>query len=244
MFDVFDPGGLEIEIIPLKIRCGFSSSFLLFSRSKIWRMKSIRINQPSQAQKEQQLSKSSPIADKRSRRTKPATMKDNGGDRQLKRAASCEKNDADAESFYPLFNPKSKKMKETMENVVKESAEMRKNGSTLVADNQKCSCTECNSTFEFNFSAPNNSKNGPFACVKCNDKFCGSSLCDSSEFSCDFCTGGLCRKCRDYDEKMLRCDGCGVTSCNSLFDGCKSCPTFVPDEYYDGLPICQECRTW
>lgn len=89
-------------------------------------------------------------------------MKANDGDRQSKRAASCEKNDADAETFYPLFNPKSKKMKETMESVVKESAEMHKNG-TLVGDNQKCSCTECNSTFEFNFSAPNNSKNGPFA---------------------------------------------------------------------------------
>ena len=50
--------------------------------------------------------------------------KANGGGGQLKRAASCEKNDVYAESFYPLFNPKSKKMKEAMENVVKESAEM------------------------------------------------------------------------------------------------------------------------
>ena len=72
---------------------------------------------------------------------KPATMKANGGGGQLKRAASGEKNDADAESFYPLFNPKSKKMKEAMDNVVKKSAEMRKNG-TICGDDQKYSCAE------------------------------------------------------------------------------------------------------
>jgi hypothetical protein len=76
-----------------------------------------------------------PIAVKLFIMVKPATMKANGGGGQLKRAASCEKNDIDAESFYPLFNPKSKKMKEAMDSVVKKSAEMRKNG-TICGDDQ------------------------------------------------------------------------------------------------------------
>jgi hypothetical protein len=70
------------------------------------------------------------IADKKTIAVKPAKMKRHGGG-GLKRVASSEKNDGDAESFYPLFNPKSKKMKAAVAKVVNESAEMRKNGTSL-----------------------------------------------------------------------------------------------------------------
>ena len=177
------------------------------------------------------------VATEKTLSVKPANLRRTNS----KRAASSEKNDGDA-SIYPLFNPKSKKMKDAVSKVVDESAVMRKNG-TLHGGDRKWSCAECKSAFEFNFSSTTNNtkKSGPFACVECNDKFCGK--CESSEFSCDFCPKGLCKKCRDYDEKMLRCDMCGVTSCNSLMEGNRSCPALIPDKYYDELPLCQgECR--
>lgn len=110
-------------------------------------------------------------------------------------------------------------------------------------------CANCDRNF---FGTASKGSNGPFSCLKCGDKFCGK--CESNtvhptyqdwkDFSCCFCEKGLCPKCRDYDERMLRCDLCCKVSCNSLGDGNKKCPKFVPDEYYDGLPLCNNCSNW
>ena len=80
-------------------------------------------------------------------------------------------------------------------------------------------------------------ESGPFSCTVCGNKS------NDSDFSCNFCEKGLCEECCDrfrYDDKMLRCDLCGYTSCNSMGNGNKSCPKMVPDDdWYDGLPLCK-----